>query len=85
MFGTLAAFADGQMFMGLFGDDLHVRLPEQERASLLAEGGAVLEPMPGKPMREYVTVPNWRSEPETVQRWSAKALQYALSLPPKKK
>ena len=33
MFGNLAAFVNGNMFTGLFGEDLFVRLPDvQERA-----------------------------------------------------
>ena len=31
MFGSVAALADGRMFMGLYGDDLFPRLPAQDR------------------------------------------------------
>jgi TfoX/Sxy family transcriptional regulator of competence genes len=85
MFGSVAAFVEGQMFMGLFANELFVRLDEQQRAELLASGGQVLEPMPGRPMREYVALPDWQARPETVQPWATRALDYALSLPPKKK
>ena len=85
MFGSVAAFVEGQMFMGLFADDLFVRLGEQDRAAVTAAGGGPLEPMPGRPMREYVTIPNWRSDEQTVRRWAAQALEFALSLPPRKK
>lgn len=85
MFGSVSAFADSQMFMGLFADELFVRLAEPERAQLLAAGGAPLEPMPGRPMRKYVTLPDWRARPEEVRTWAGRALEYALSLPPKKK
>jgi len=85
MFGSVAAFAATQMFMGLFADELFVRLGENERAELKAQGGGVLEPMPGRPMREYVTVPDWRSRPDFVRAWAARSLEYALALPPKKR
>lgn len=85
MFGSLAAFAGDQMFMGLFGDDLFVRLDEDGRQEVLATGGGPLEPMPGRPMREYVTLPDWRTRPELVESWAGRALAYAASLPPKKR
>ena len=85
MFGSVAAFADGQMFMGLFAADLFVRLGEADREKLMESGGATLEPMPGRPMREYVTIPAWRDDADLVRRWSAVSLEYALTLPPKKK
>ena len=85
MFGTVAAFIEGQMFMCLFANELFVRLGEQDRAAVSAAGGGPLEPMPGRPLREYVTIPNWRSDEQAVRRWGAQALEFALTLPPKKK
>ncbi len=85
MFGSVAAFIEGQMFMGLFADELFVRLAEDDRKTLMAAGGGPLEPMPGKPMREYVAIAAWHEKQDLVRTWSAKALAYALSLPPKKK
>lgn len=50
MFGNLAAFVNGNMFLCLLGADIAVRLPEAEREGLLREDGAALfEPMPGRP------------------------------------
>ena len=85
MFGSVAAFAGGQMFMCLFGDELYYRLGEAERATLLAAGGGPLEPMPGRPMREYVGLPDWRSRTVPARDWAERALAYAISLGPKKK
>ena len=85
MFGTVAAFANTQMFMGLFNDELFVRLPEDERHAALASGCRLLEPMPGRPMREYVSVPDWQSNPARVRELAPRSLAYALSLPPKEK
>ena len=85
MFGGMGAFANTWMFMGLFAEDLFVRLDEEDRAIVFAAGGGPLEPMPGKPMRDYVTIPNWRADQKTVRRWAEKGLGLALSLPPKAK
>ena len=85
MFGSVAAFAAGQMFMGLFADELFFRLDEAGRAAALAAGGGPLEPMPGRPMREYVTLPDWQARPDMVRDWAQRSLAYTLTLPPKKK
>jgi len=41
--------------------------------------------MPGRPMREYVTLPDWQARPDEVREWAVRSLAYTLTLPPKKK
>src|SRR5207342_2946046 len=36
MFGNLGAFVNGNMFMGLFGSDVGIKLPEDDQQRLLA-------------------------------------------------
>jgi TfoX/Sxy family transcriptional regulator of competence genes len=85
MFGSVAAFVGGNMFMGLVHDELYVRVGEAERDELKRDGGRALEVMPGRPMKEYVTLPDWQSRTDDVRAWGVRALEYALTLPPKKK
>jgi hypothetical protein len=37
MFGNLAAFVNGNMFVGLFGSDVGIKLPDDDQRQLLAE------------------------------------------------
>jgi TfoX/Sxy family transcriptional regulator of competence genes len=84
MFGNVSAFVNGNMFTGLFGEDLFVRVPDANREELLAEGGADFSPMPGRPMRGYVMLPaGWRDRPEPTRRWIDRSLEFAATLPPK--
>lgn len=85
MFGFPAAFINGNMFMGLHQEDMILRLPEESRAELLKISGAkVFEPMPGRPMHEYVVVPPALIKDRgKLSAWAAKALEYGSSLPPK--
>src|SRR6188472_3654836 len=84
MFGQRSAFVNGNMFMGIFGQDLLLRLPEQDREAVIAAGGAVFEPMAGRPMREYVILPSaWRSKPATLRKWVARSLDHVEQMPPK--
>lgn len=87
MFGNLAAFANGQMFLCLFGSKVAVRLDAEGRAELMAVSGAsAFEPVEGRPMKEYVVLPAaWRKKPKLTDEWVGRSLAYALSLPPKKK
>jgi TfoX/Sxy family transcriptional regulator of competence genes len=86
MFGNISAFVNGNMFFGLFGDDLFLRLSGEDRSELLkSKGASVLEPMKGKPMKDYVVIPKtWRERPETVRAWISKSLGWSSKLPPKK-
>jgi len=87
MFGNRAAFVNGNMFLALFGSQVAVRLPDDERAELLDERGAsAFEPMKGRPMKEYVVLPeSWRRSPAKAARWVQRSLAWAAKLPPKKK
>ena len=85
MFGYPCAFANGQMFAGLHQESMIIRLSEEERARFLdLEGASPFEPMPGRPMRQYVVVPPAMVTDEgPLRAWLEKALAYARSLPPK--
>jgi TfoX/Sxy family transcriptional regulator of competence genes len=86
MFGNPSAFVNGNMFMGLFGSDLFVRLPEPDRDAVAAAGGGPFEPMPGRPMREYAVLPAaWRDQPDRLRDWASRSLAWARDLPPKAK
>jgi TfoX/Sxy family transcriptional regulator of competence genes len=83
MFGNYAGFVDGNMFLCLFGDQVAVRLDEAGRAELLAAADSQpFEPMPGRPMKEYVVLPEqWRDTPELAEEWVDRSLEYAAAMP----
>jgi len=84
MFGFPAAFVNGNMFMGLHQENMILRLPEDSRAELLKMNARIFEPMPGRPMREYVIVPpSLLRDRNKLGAWVQKALEYGSSLPPK--
>lgn len=84
MFGFPAAFVNGNMFMGLHQEDMVLRLPEGARAELLKMNARMFEPMPGRPMREYIVVPpSVLQDRSKLSSWVQKALEYGSSLPAK--
>ena len=86
MFGNVAAFVGEQMFEDLFGNGVFVRLDDAARPELLAEPGAgPFEPMKGRPIREYVTLPPmWRNRPERARAWVDRSVAWAAKLPAKR-
>ena len=85
MFGQLAGFVNGNMFLCLFGDRIAVKLSDDQAAELLkVKGAAPFEPMEGRPMRGYVTLPtSWRAEQAEI--WVEQSLAYVGSIPAKAK
>jgi TfoX/Sxy family transcriptional regulator of competence genes len=85
MFGGLTLFVNGNMFAGVHGRKIVLRLAEAERAGAQAEAGALpFEPMPGRVMKEYVVVPEavW-SNPEMLEEWIGRSVEYVGAMPAK--
>lgn len=85
MFGYPCAFVNGNMFTGLHQEALIVRLGENDRERLIEESGATqFEPMPGRPMREYIALPQaLLDDREKLAELIASAKEFAAALPPK--
>ena len=86
MFGFPAGFVNGNMFMGLYEEQLLLRLDEGPRQALVAGGATPFEPMKGRPMREYVVAPAALvADRAALVKWVRQAFAYGRSLPPKPK
>ena len=86
MFGHVAYFVNGGMFTGVFASSIWIRLSEKDRAEFLSLPGArQFEPMAGRPMREYVVVPETvLADRAVVTGWLQRSYDYVSSLPEKK-
>ncbi len=86
MFGYPVCVLRGNMFMGLHEDAFILRLGADDRAEFQRTYDAsVFEPMPGRPMKEYVVVPASVSDDEdTMAEWVRRSRAYAEQLPAKK-
>lgn len=84
MFGFPAAFIAGNLTAGLHQETVMMRLPDAEREERIAEGWSLFEPMPGRPMREYVAMPpDVASDVAAMRRWIERAAEHVRTLPPK--
>ena len=88
MFGNLGAFVNGNMFAGLFGPTIGVRLSNEDRAELEGAERTVPFGPVERPMGGYTGLPEvWNAEGEgdeaRARAWTEKAFAYVAGLPPK--
>ena len=84
MFGFPAAFIGGNMTAGLHQNTVMVRLPDAERQERIDDGWSLFEPMPGRPMREYVALPpKVAADVDATRHWIERAAAHVRTLPPK--
>ena len=86
MFGYPAAFvAAGHLVTSLHGSSWIVRLAEPDLGELRGLGGTDFEPMPGRSMRGFLSLPtDILEDDDAIADWVTRAEMHAASLPPKK-
>jgi TfoX/Sxy family transcriptional regulator of competence genes len=84
MFGSVGAFVNANMFAGLFGTDIGVKLDEAGRAELLATHGSGPFGPAERPMGGYLSLPESFSDQEAAA-WVERARVYVATFPPKVK
>jgi TfoX/Sxy family transcriptional regulator of competence genes len=86
MFGNLGAFVHGNMFAGLFGAAVGVRLGDEDSAELAAIAGSGPFGPAERPMGGYLSLPPaWRGRQGLAADWVARAHDHVRLLPPKVK
>ncbi|WP_307307358.1 TfoX/Sxy family protein [Pseudarthrobacter enclensis] len=88
MFGNLGAFVNGNMFAGLFGSTIGVKLSPEDRELLESSERTVPFGPADRPMGGYTGLPDvWNEEGDgddaRARAWAGKALDYVGSLPGK--
>jgi hypothetical protein len=80
MFGNLGAFVNGNMFMGLFGAAVGVKLARSDAEALARVDGAGPYGPAERPMSGWLTLP---ASVAPGSPWIGQALEYVAGLPPK--
>ncbi len=82
MFGNLGAFVHGNMFAGLFGAAVGVRLADADRDELAAVDGAGPFGPAERPMGGYLSLPPaWRADPDVAADWVGRGPRRRSCLP----
>lgn len=85
IFGRLGAFVNGNMFAGLFGASIGVKLLDgvSQRESAAIDGTGAFGPV-DRPRGGYITFPpHWTGEPDRMTEWIGLALEHVSGLPSK--
>lgn len=88
MFGNLGAFVNGNMFAGLFGPVIGVKLSDADRQELEGAERTVPFGPAERPTGGYTGLPEvWNAEGDgddaRVRAWAEKAFEHVAGLPPK--
>ncbi len=88
MFGNLGAFVNGNMFAGLFGPTIGIKLSPGDRQELESAERTVPFGPAERPMGGYTGLPEmWNEEGDgddaRAKAWIHKAFEYVAVLPPK--
>ena len=84
MFGSLGALVNGNMFAGLFGEDVGVKLDPQGLEEVRALPGSGPFGPAERPMNGWLSLPADLSDDE-LATWTDRARDHIATLPPKVK
>lgn len=84
MFGSVGAFVNGNMFAGLFGDAVGVKLDDAGLDELRALPGSGPFGPAERPMNGWLALPAGLSDADT-SAWTDRARDHIATLPPKAK
>jgi hypothetical protein len=84
MFGGLAFLLNGNMAVGVHGEELIVRLAPEQTEEALAEPHVRIFDMTGRPMKGWVLVgPGATASEDGLGGWVTRGVDFAESLPAK--
>jgi TfoX/Sxy family transcriptional regulator of competence genes len=84
MFGGLAFLLDGNMSVGIYRDELIVRIAPDETDAALAEPGTRPFDITGRPMKGWLIIGGAAiARPQELAAWVARGAAFAASLPKK--
>ncbi|OHD12105.1 MAG: hypothetical protein A2086_04620 [Spirochaetes bacterium GWD1_27_9] len=87
MFGSPVYFVNNNMFSGVYGDDIFIRLNEENQKEFYSKFSDTTKFSPmGKTMKEYVVIPKSLYDNENIlYEWFNISFNFVLSLPTKEK
>ena len=84
MFGGIAFMVNGNMAVGVSGDELMVRVGKDAHDEVVALPGARIFDLSARPMRGWIAVaPEGYATDDALDGWIDRGVAYAESLPPK--
>ena len=84
MFGGIAFLLNGNMAVGVSGEELMVRVGKEAHDEAVSQPGARIFDMSSRPMRGWIVVSKkgWATE-DALEGWIRRGVAFAETLPPK--
>lgn len=83
MFGGLAFLTSGILTVGVYGDDLLVRIDPEQLETYVAQQGVRPFTMKGRPTKGFVLVAGELLDDDVLEEWVGTASTHVATLPPK--
>jgi TfoX/Sxy family transcriptional regulator of competence genes len=84
MFGYPAATVGGNLATSLHQRNWIVRLAADDQDAAIRDGGAPFEPMPGRAMKGFVSLPpSALTDDDAIAAWVERAIEHTRTLPSK--
>ncbi|MCD1295843.1 hypothetical protein CUJ83_12640 [Methanocella sp. CWC-04] len=84
MFGCPVYFVNNNMFTGVHGSNIFLRLSEEDREKILSEfeSVSIFEPVKGRKMKEYVVLsPAIFNDNDLFKQWLSRSHEYVSGMP----
>ena len=82
MFSCPSYSIGGNLFAGVFGESVFVRLSDTDRATIISEGGRLFEPLEGRTLRMYALLPpTIVADGEMLASWLGRSMDFVKGLP----
>jgi len=82
MFSCPSYSIGGNLFAGVFGESVFLRLSDTDRAAIISEGGRPFEPLEGRTLRMYALLPpSVVADGETLSSWLGRSMDFVKGLP----
>jgi len=82
MFGCPSYSIEGNLFAGVFGECIFLRLSDIDRAAVISEGGRPFEPLEGRTLRMYALLPpTVIADGEMLSSWLGRSMDFVRGLP----
>jgi len=82
MFSCPSYSIGGNLFAGVYGESVFVRLSDTDRAAIISEGGRPFEPLEGRTLRMYALLPpTVVADGEMLALWLGRSMDFVRGLP----
>ncbi len=82
LFGCPSYSLEGNLFAGVFGEQVFLRLPDADRVAAVSEGAGPFEPLEGRALKMYVLLSATAiADGKMLSSWLRRSMDFVKGLP----